>query len=85
MNAAKGDTANADATLSYTKITSPINGVVTDRPYYPGETPATGTPVITVMDLSQIVARSHMAQLEAAQPESGGPCNHYRAGPGRCQ
>src|SRR5580700_8160012 len=59
MNAAKGDTENANATLSYTKITSPISGVVTDRPNYPGETPAAGNPVITVMNLSQIVARSH--------------------------
>src|ERR1017187_2992585 len=32
LNAAKGDTENANATLSYTKITSPIDGVVTDRP-----------------------------------------------------
>jgi HlyD family secretion protein len=73
MNAAKGDTENANAQLSYTKITSPIDGVITDRPYYPGETPATGTPVITVMDLSQIVARSHVAQLEAASLKVGDP------------
>jgi HlyD family secretion protein len=73
MNAAKGDTENANATLSYTKIVSPIDGVITDRPYYPGETPATGTPVITVMDLSQIVARSHVAQLEAASLKVGDP------------
>ena len=59
--------------MSYTKITSPINGVVTDRPNYPGETPATGTPIITVMDLSQIVARAHVAQLEAASLKVGDP------------
>jgi HlyD family secretion protein len=73
MNAAKGDTENANATLSYTKITSPINGVVTDRPNYPGETPAAGNPVITVMNLSQIVAHSHVAQLEAASLKVGDP------------
>lgn len=73
MNAAKGDTENANATLGYTKITSPINGVVTDRPNYPGETPATGTPIITVMDLSQIVAHAHVAQLEAASLKIGDP------------
>lgn len=72
-NAAKGDTASADAQLSYAKLTSPINGVVTDRPYYPGETPAAGTPVITIMDLSQIVARAHVAQLEAANLKVGDP------------
>jgi len=73
LNAAKGDTENANATLSYTKIISPIDGVVTDRPNYPGETPATGTPIITVMDLSQIVARAHIAQLEAASLKVGDP------------
>ncbi len=73
LNAAKGDTESANAQLSYTKITSPIDGVITDRPYYPGETPATGTPVITVMDLSQIVARSHVAQMEAASLKVGNP------------
>ena len=73
VTAAKGDTANAEATLGYTKLTSPINGVVTDRPYYPGETPAAGSPVITVMDLSQIVARAHVAQTEAASLKVGNP------------
>ncbi len=73
MSAAKGDTENANATLGYTKITSPIDGVITDRPNYPGETPAAGTPIITVMDLSQIVAHAHVAQLEAASLKVGDP------------
>jgi len=72
-DAAKGDTESANAQLSYTKITSTINGVVTDRPNYPGETPAIGTPIITVMDLSEIVARAHVAQLEAANLKVGDP------------
>jgi HlyD family secretion protein len=70
---AQGDTENANAMLSYTKIISPIDGVVTDRPNYPGETPATGTPIITVMDLSRIVARAHVSQLEAASLKVGNP------------
>jgi HlyD family secretion protein len=73
MSAAKGDTESANAQLSYTRITSPIDGVVTDRPNYPGETPATGTPIITIMDLSQIVARAHISQLEAAGLKVGNP------------
>jgi multidrug efflux pump subunit AcrA (membrane-fusion protein) len=68
---AQGDLANAEATLGYTKLVSPISGIVTDRPYYPGETPAAGTPVITVMDLSQVVAHAHIAQLEAASLKVG--------------
>ncbi len=73
MKSAQGDTENAKAVLGYTKITSTINGVVTDRPNYPGETPATGTPIITIMDLSQVVARAHVAQTEAASLKVGNP------------
>ncbi|HEV2520936.1 MAG TPA: efflux RND transporter periplasmic adaptor subunit [Candidatus Acidoferrales bacterium] len=73
LNAAKGDTASAQAQVSYTKITSPIDGVVTDRPFYAGETPGTGLPVVTVMDLSQIVARAHVSQLEASSLKAGNP------------
>ncbi len=73
LEAAKGDTASAEAQVSYSKITSPIDGVVTDRPFYAGETPGTGLPVVTVMDLSQIVARAHVSQIEAATLKAGDP------------
>jgi HlyD family secretion protein len=71
LTSAKAKVAGAEAQLSYTKIVSPINGVVTDRPVYPGEMPAAGTPVITVMDLSQVIARAHVSQQEAAQLKPG--------------
>jgi len=71
LNAAKGRNANAEAQLSYTKITSPIDGVVTDRPVYPGEMPPSGLPILTVMDLSQVTARAHVSQQEAAQLHVG--------------
>jgi HlyD family secretion protein len=70
-NAAKGDMASAEAQVSYTKITSPIDGVVTDRPFYAGETPPAGAALITIMDLSQVVARAHVAQLDAAHLKAG--------------
>jgi HlyD family secretion protein len=71
--AAKGKTASAAAQLSYTKIESPIDGVVTDRPIYQGETAAAGTAMITVMNLSQVVARAHVAQQDAALMKVGDP------------
>jgi multidrug efflux pump subunit AcrA (membrane-fusion protein) len=70
-NAAKGDLASAEAQVSYTKIVSPIDGVVTDRPNYAGETPAAGAPLITIMDLSQVVARVHISQLDASRLKAG--------------
>ena len=71
VTAAKGDRATAEAAVSYSKITSPIDGVVTDRPFYAGETPGTGLPIVTVMDLSQIVARAHISQTEASTLKAG--------------
>ncbi|MGH9645138.1 MAG: HlyD family secretion protein, partial [Terriglobales bacterium] len=49
LTSAQGKYKGAEAQLSYTEIRSPINGVVTDRPVWPGETPPTGTPLLTIM------------------------------------
>jgi HlyD family secretion protein len=61
----------AEAQLSYSRLTSPIDGVVTDRTVYAGETAASGAPVVTVMDLSKVIARAHIAQSEAAELKVG--------------
>lgn len=71
LASAKAKAAGAEAQLSYTKIVSPIDGVVTDRPINPGETAASGSPILTVMDLSQVVARAHISQQEAAELKVG--------------
>lgn len=71
LAAAKGHLAAAEAQLAYSEIRSPIDGVVTDRPAFAGETVASGTPLITVMDLSTIVAKAHIAQTEAATLKVG--------------
>src|SRR5206468_8836139 len=73
--AAKGRLESAQAQLNYSRITSPIDGVVTDLPFYPGETPPNGQPVVTVMDLSQVIARTHIAQSEAAELKVGDEAN----------
>src|SRR5271169_2082956 len=44
LTSAKGKYEGASALLAYSEIRSPIDGVVTDRPTYPGETPPPGTP-----------------------------------------
>ncbi len=66
LESAKGKYMGATAQLSYSEIRSPIDGWVTDRPLYPGEMAAAGTPLITVMDLSQVIARAHIPQDQAA-------------------
>src|SRR4051812_2222600 len=71
LESAEGKYAGASAQLAYSGIKSPINGVVTDRPLYAGEMAAAGTPLLTVMDISTIVARAHIPQQSAALLKSG--------------
>jgi multidrug efflux pump subunit AcrA (membrane-fusion protein) len=66
LESAKGKYLGATAQLSYSEIRSPINGVIADRPLYPGEMAAAGTPLLTVMDISQVIARAHIPQQDAA-------------------
>lgn len=80
LTAAKGKTTSAEAQLSYSKIVSPINGVVTDRPIYAGETAASGSPILTVMNLSQVVARAHVSQDQAATLKVGDAATLTQAG-----
>lgn len=72
LQSAKGKYLGAKAQLSYTEIRSPINGYVTDRPLFAGETATAGTPVITVMDTSGLIAKVHIAQSLAQQLKVGG-------------
>jgi multidrug efflux pump subunit AcrA (membrane-fusion protein) len=71
LESAQGKYQGATAQLSYSEIKSPINGVVTDRPLYPGEMASAGTPLLTVMDISQVTARAHIAQQSAVLLKAG--------------
>jgi multidrug efflux pump subunit AcrA (membrane-fusion protein) len=74
-DAARGHFESAQAQLGYSRITSPIDGVVTDLPLYPGEMPPSGQPIVTVMDLSQVIARAHVSPAEAAELKVGNDAN----------
>ena len=71
LTSAKGKYMGAEAQLSYSEIRSPISGVVTDRPLYPGEMATAGTPLITVMDTSRVTARAHIPQRDALLLKAG--------------
>jgi len=71
LESAKGKFLGAKAQLEYSEIRSPINGFITDRPLYPGEMAAAGTPLLTVMDLSSVIAKAHVPQSEAASLKVG--------------
>jgi multidrug efflux pump subunit AcrA (membrane-fusion protein) len=73
LSAMTGKYRGAEAQLSYSEIRSPINGVVTDRPLYPGELATANQPLLTVMDTSKLIAKAHIAQSEAAALKVGNP------------
>lgn len=73
LESAKGKYLGAEAQLSYTSIRTPIRGVVTDRPYFAGETPPAGTAILTIMDTSVMIAKMHIAQADAQQLAIGAP------------
>ncbi len=73
MSAAKAHYETAAAQVQYAEIHSPIAGIVADRPLYPGEMPANGAPLITIVDIHEIVARANVPVKDAAAIKVGRP------------
>jgi HlyD family secretion protein len=82
VESARGQHEAAQAQLQYSKIFSPIDGVIADRPLYAGEMANAGTPILTVMDVSSVIARASVpindlrflkvgADATISAPESG--------------
>jgi len=74
-SSAEGRMRGAQALLSYSRITSPIDGVVTDRPLFEGDLAAANQPLLTVMNTSRLIAKSHVPQSEAAVLKVGNPAD----------
>ena len=77
---AEGKYRGAAAQLSYSLIKSPIDGVVTDRPLYEGDLATANQPLLTVMNLSRLIAKAHIPQVEAALLRVGNPAEIKVAG-----
>ena len=73
LTSAEGKLKAAQAEVAYSEIRSPIDGVITDRPLYAGETASAGTPVVTVMETATLIAKTHIAQSMAQQLKVGSP------------
>jgi multidrug efflux pump subunit AcrA (membrane-fusion protein) len=71
LSAAKGKLLGAEAALSYSQIRSPIDGVVTDRPLFPGELASANQPLLTVMNTSHLIAKAHVSQTQAVALKTG--------------
>ncbi|PYT41624.1 MAG: efflux RND transporter periplasmic adaptor subunit [Acidobacteria bacterium] len=70
---AEGRMKGAEAQLSYSRILSPIDGVVTDRPLFEGDLATANQPILTVMNTSRLIAKAHIPQSDAAVLKVGNP------------
>jgi len=75
VESAKAKFEGAEAQLSYSEIRSPIAGTIADRPIYPGEMAAAGTPLLTVMNISRVIARANIPVAQAVALKAGLPAN----------
>ncbi len=73
MDSAQAHLHSAEAMLSYSRIVSPIAGVVSDRPVYPGEIAGAGSAVATIVNIAEIVARANIPVREAGAVRVGRP------------
>jgi HlyD family secretion protein len=80
MQAAKAHYASTEAQLSYAEIRSPIKGVVSDRAVYPGEMANSGAAVISVVDISQVIAHANIPVKEADAIQVGRPATISASG-----
>lgn len=66
MNGAKAHYESAVQQVAYAQVKSPISGIISDRPVLAGELPASGSPIISVVDISQVVARANVPVKDAS-------------------
>jgi HlyD family secretion protein len=60
-----------EAQVAYSRIVSPIGGIVSDRPLNVGEMANPGSPVISVMDISRVIARINIPEADATAVKVG--------------
>jgi HlyD family secretion protein len=72
-NAAIAGRDRFDALIAKTRITAPIDGVVTARHVQPGEIAETGTAVITIADLNRLRIEAEVDEFDAARLALGSP------------
>lgn len=71
LESARAKEKAAEAQLGYSELRSPIDGVIAYRNLYPGQIVAAGTTLITVMDVSRVIARLHLTESDVEQLKLG--------------
>lgn len=71
VQSAKAHLASQETQVNYSRIVSPISGIVSDRPLNAGEMANPGSPLISIVDISKVVARIEIPQAEASTVKVG--------------
>jgi multidrug efflux pump subunit AcrA (membrane-fusion protein) len=71
LEAAQGQFHAVEAQAAYAEVRSPGTGIVADRPLYPGDMAAAGTPLMVIVDISRLVARVNVPVNEAPAVKVG--------------
>lgn len=62
---------NLEAQISYAQITSPIDGLITDQLLYKGEMASSGAPLVTIMNLDEIIIKANFPEAAARKIRLG--------------
>ena len=60
-----------DAQLSYATVRAPISGIVTDQALYEGSFASSGTTLVTIADVSEVIVKAPFSDTVAAQLKVG--------------
>ena len=75
VDAAQGQYQSAEAQVAYSEVRADGAGIVADRPLYPGDIAAAGSPLMVIMDISRVVARVNIPVNEATAVKVGQPAD----------
>ncbi|HEY0319899.1 MAG TPA: efflux RND transporter periplasmic adaptor subunit [Pyrinomonadaceae bacterium] len=67
--------ANLDAQLSYAVIRAPITGIVTDQFQFEGEFATAGAKLVTISDITEVIAKAQFADTVIANLKVGDPAS----------
>jgi HlyD family secretion protein len=71
--AAKSHSVTSETQLSYSRVYAPKSGIISDRPLYEGDMANPTTALLTLVDISSVVARVNVTIGEATQVKVGMP------------
>jgi multidrug efflux pump subunit AcrA (membrane-fusion protein) len=73
VEAAKSHAATTAAQLSYSQIHAPKSGIIADRPLFEGDMASPTTPLLTIVDITHVIARVNVPIAQASILRVGMP------------